>query len=694
MATKKKKKTTKAKPAKKASSRSAKKPMKKPVQKSTRKPAKASAKKKTAKVSAQKPEKVSVRKPVQKSKKAPVKTAAVKKTARGSTKRRAFITDTVLRDAHQSLLATRMRTSDMIDACPMLDRVGYWSLEVWGGATFDSCLRFLKEDPWERLRTLRKALPKTKLQMLLRGQNIVGYRHYADDVVEKFVERAADNGIDVFRIFDALNDLRNLEVAMRAAKKTKAIVEGTICYTTSPVHTHEGFVKMAKRLEEMGADVICVKDMAGLLTPFAISDLVTKLKKKVKLPVHIHSHDSSGLAAMSYLKGIEAGADIVDTAISSVASGTAQPPTESLVVALRDSPYDTGLDLSLLSEIAEHFKLIRKKYKRFETVYSGVNTKTLVVQVPGGMISNLAQQLKEQDAIDRMGEVLDEIPRVRKEMGYPPLVTPSSQVVGTQATLNVLTGERYKVITSETRNYFKGLYGTPPGKVDPTAKKKAIGTEKSIDCRPADLLEPELDKVTREVDGKAKSVEDVLSYALFPMVALEFFEQRAAGTLEPEPLEEPEDGDTHPHHLAPSEFNITVHGETYRVKVAGAGHKAEGKRPFFIKIDERLEEVMVESLTEVLPTTAGVIEEDSIPQSVRPKPSKEGDVTTPVPGKVTTIKVSVGDKVTAGDTLLTVEAMKMENEVHAPVDGEVKRMLVKVGDQVNPDETLIEIEPE
>ncbi|MCK4738340.1 MAG: sodium-extruding oxaloacetate decarboxylase subunit alpha [Deltaproteobacteria bacterium] len=605
---------------------------------------------------------------------------------------RAQITDTVLRDAHQSLLATRMRTSDMLGACKMLDQVGYWSLEVWGGATFDACLRFLKEDPWERLKTLRKKLPNTRLQMLLRGQNLVGYRHYADDVVEKFVEKSASNGIDVFRIFDALNDLRNVEVAIKAAKKAKATVEGTICYTTSPVHSNEGFLKLGKDLENMGADVICIKDMAGLLTPKAATELVTLLKKKISLPIHIHSHDSSGLAAMSYLKGIEAGADIIDTAISSMGSGTSQPPTESLVVALKDTPYDTGLDLGLLSDIAEYFKKVRKKYKRFETVYSGVNTKTLVVQVPGGMISNLALQLKEQDAIDKMDEVLDEIPRVRKDMGYPPLVTPSSQVVGTQATINVLTGERYKVITSETRNYFKGLYGTAPGKVDPKARKLAVGNEKAITCRPADLLEPELDKLTREVGNKAKGVEDVLSYALFPMVALEYLEERANGKLEPEPLEAPEDTGPHPHHLAPSEFNITVHGESYRVKVAGAGHKVEGKRPFFIKIGNRMEEVMVESLTEVLPTTAGVIEGDSIPQSVRHKPQSEGDVTTPVPGRVTAIKVSVGDSVSEGDTVMTVEAMKMENEVHAAISGEVKRILVKVGDSVNPDETLIEIE--
>ncbi|HHL40497.1 MAG TPA: oxaloacetate decarboxylase subunit alpha [Deltaproteobacteria bacterium] len=611
--------------------------------------------------------------------------------------RKTHITDTVLRDAHQSLLATRLRTTDMLEVVTLLDKVGYWSLEVWGGATFDACLRFLKEDPWERLRVLRKALPNTRLQMLLRGQNLVGYRHYSDDVVSMFVSRAAKNGIDVFRIFDALNDIRNLETAVRAAREAKATVEAAICYTTSPVHTHEGFADMAERLAEMGADTICIKDMAGLLSPSAAFDLVTKIKARVSLPVHVHSHDSSGLASMSYLKAVEAGADIVDTAISSLGSGTSQPPTESIVAALRNTPYDTGLDLSLLAEIAEVVKGIRRKYKRFESEFTGIDPRTLVVQIPGGMISNLAHQLKEQDALDKMDEVFDEIPRVRKDMGYPPLVTPTSQVVGTQATLNVLMGERYKVVTSETRNYFKGLYGRPPGEVDRAVMKKAIGDEEAITCRPADLLEPELDRLTRDIDGKAKNIEDILSYALFPIVALEFFEQREAGTLEPEPLEVPEERESEGQlvsRLAPSEFLVTVHGETYNIKVAGAGHKVEGKRPFFLMIDNRLEEVMIESITEVIPTTAGEIEGVLSAESSRPKARKEGDVTTPVPGKVTSIKVSVGDRVKEGDTVLTVEAMKMENEVHTPITGVVRKILVKMGDSVNPDETLLEVEPE
>ncbi len=604
------------------------------------------------------------------------------------------ITETVLRDAHQSLLATRMRTSDMLEMASELDRVGYWSLEVWGGATFDTCLRYLKEDPWERLRSLRKAIPNTRLQMLLRGQNLVGYRHYADDVVKKFIKRAVKNGVDVFRIFDALNDTRNLTTSIRAAKEAGGIVEAAICYTTSPVHTNETFADMAEKLANMGADTICLKDMAGLLTPEAAFNLISLLRERVDLPIHMHSHDSCGLASMSYLKGVEAGAGIIDTALSSLASGTSQPPTESLIAALEGTPFDTGLDLSLISEISERFRDIRKKYGRFESEHTVINTKILISQIPGGMMSNLAHQLKEQSAIDRMGEVLAEIPRVRKEMGYPPLVTPSSQVVGTQATLNVLTGERYKVITSETRNYFRNLYGTPPGPVDEEARRLAIGDEKPIDCRPADLLEPELDRMTREIDGKAHSIEDVLSYVLFPIVAMEFLEEREEGSLEPEPLETPEEAlpEAPMPHFAPTEFIATVHGESYKVKIAGSGHKVEGKRPFFVMIDNRLEEVMIETLSEIIPTMAGEVETPSMSESYRPKARAEGDVTTPIPGKVTSIKVAEGDTVEEGDVVLTVEAMKMENKVHTPIAGVVKKILVKIGDSVNPDETLIEIE--
>ncbi|MFQ5901675.1 MAG: pyruvate/oxaloacetate carboxyltransferase, partial [Thermodesulfobacteriota bacterium] len=504
-----------------------------------------------------------------------------KNNKKNNKKKEVKITDTVLRDAHQSLLATRMRTEDMLSVAEKLDRVGYWSLEMWGGATFDTCLRFLKEDPWQRLRELKKAMPNTRLQMLLRGQNIIGYRHYPDDVLKKFIERAVKNGIDVFRIFDALNDIRNMEVSIKTVKAFNSTAEAAISYTISPVHSNDLFVETALRLEDMGADIICIKDMAGLLSPYVTYRLVEKLKKKISLPIHIHSHDSSGMAFISYLKGIEAGADIVDTAMSPMASGTSQPPTESLVAALKDTVYDSGLDLTLLSEIAEDVREIRKKYKRFESEYTGINTKILISQIPGGMISNLASQLKEQNVLEQMDAVLNEVPKVREDLGYPPLVTPTSQVVGSQATLNVLTGERYKIITSEIKNYLKGLYGRPPGKINEDLIKKALGEDKPVTCRPADLLEPELEKTSRELGGKARDIEDVLSYALFPNVALEYFEQREQGTLTPEPLEEapePEDKKEPSRlpFLAPSEFNITVHGESYHVKVSGVGHKVEG----------------------------------------------------------------------------------------------------------------------
>ncbi len=442
------------------------------------------------------------------------------------------ITDTVLRDAHQSLLSTRMKTKDMLPIIDKMDQVGYWSVEMWGGATFDTCLRYLKEDPWERLRALRKKFKNTKLQMLLRGQNIVGYRHYPDDVLEAFIERAAANGIDIFRIFDALNDVRNMQKSIEFVKKYGKIAEGAISYTLSPVHNNDYFVKVAKQLADLGVDTICIKDMAGLLSPYDAFDLVEKLKKEVGLPVHLHCHATSGLAHMSYLKGIEAGADIIDTAISSMSQGTSQPPTESMVAALKNTPYDTGLDIELLGEIADYFSNVREKYKDFESRFVGVDTKVLIYQVPGGMMSNLETQLKAQGALHRLKEVLEEIPRVRKDLGYPPLVTPTSQIVGTQATINVLMGKRYAVFTKETINLLKGMYGRSIAPFDPEVQKKALKGEKPIDCRPADLLKPELDKLKKEIGSLAQSLEDVLSYALFPQVAKEFFELREKGEIE------------------------------------------------------------------------------------------------------------------------------------------------------------------
>jgi len=439
-----------------------------------------------------------------------------------------YITDVVLRDAHQSLLATRMRTEDMLPIAGKLNRVGYWSLEVWGGATFDSMMRFLNEDPWQRVRALREAMPDTRLQMLLRGQNVVGYRNYADDVVREFVRLAARAGIDVFRIFDALNDPRNLAVAIEAVLEQGKWAEGTISYTKSPVHSVATFLEFAGQLVAMGVQSICIKDMAGLLDPTDAYELVAALKQAYPdILIHVHSHYTSGMASMAYLKAVEGGADILDCAISSMSMGTSHPPTETMVAALASTDRATGLDLELLEEISEYFREVRKKYKAYESPFTAVDPGVLLWQIPGGMISNLSSQLKEQGALDRMNEVLEEVPRVRKELGYPPLVTPTSQIVGTQATLNVLMG-RYKMITKETKAYVQGYYGRPPGAIDPEVRKLCIGDEAPIEVRPADLLEPELPQRRAELEaaGVKFSEEDLVSYALFPQVALEFFARR------------------------------------------------------------------------------------------------------------------------------------------------------------------------
>ncbi len=440
------------------------------------------------------------------------------------------ITETVLRDAHQSLIATRMSTEEMIPILSAMDEVGFYSAEVWGGATFDSCLRFLDEDPWERLRIIRKGMPNTKLQMLFRGQNMLGYRHYADDVIDYFVKKSVDNGIDIMRIFDALNDIRNLEAAIKATKKVGAHLQACISYTISPVHNIEYFVKYAKQLEDTGADSICIKDMAGLLTPYTTYDLVKALKETVKIPVQLHSHYTSGLASMSHLKAIEAGVDIIDTAMSPLAMGTSHPATESMVAALAGTPYDTGLDLNKLNVVREHFAKLRQKYLDsglLNPKVLGVDANTLLYQVPGGMLSNLVSQLKQAGKEDQLDAVLREIPNVRKDAGYPPLVTPSSQIVGTQAVLNVITGERYKMVTKEFKGIIRGEYGRTPVPVDPEFRKQIIGDEKPIDCRPADLLENELDKLKAEMPSKYyEQEEDVLSYAQFGAVAEKFFEKR------------------------------------------------------------------------------------------------------------------------------------------------------------------------
>ncbi|MEW6308537.1 MAG: pyruvate carboxylase subunit B [Bacillota bacterium] len=436
------------------------------------------------------------------------------------------LTDTTLRDAHQSLLATRMRTADMLPIAPKLDAVGFHSLEVWGGATFDTCMRFLSEDPWERLRSLRQAFSRTKLQMLLRGQNLVGYKHYPDDVVDEFVRLAVHNGIDIIRIFDALNDVRNLERAMAAAKRAGAHVQATVVYTTSPVHNVAHYVDTARTLAGLGADSICIKDMAGILSPPVAYELVSRLKAALPLPLQLHCHYTSGMAAMTYLKAIEAGCDIVDTATSSLSLGTSQPPTESMVAALAGTPYATGLDLALLTEIAEYWRGVRKGYAQFD-VATTVDTNVLRFQIPGGMVSNFVSQLKEAKALDKLPQVLEEVARVRTDFGYPPLVTPSSQIVGAQASLNVLGGERYKLVSTETRAYLKGLYGRPPGEVDAAVRRQVIGDERPIDHRPADDLPPGLDEAKRGAGAYMEQPEDVLSYAMFPQVAEKFFQERA-----------------------------------------------------------------------------------------------------------------------------------------------------------------------
>lgn len=441
------------------------------------------------------------------------------------------ITETVLRDAHQSLIATRMTTDQILPIVEKMDQIGYHSLEAWGGATFDACLRFLNEDPWERLRKIKDKAKKTPLQMLFRGQNVLGYRHYADDVVEYFVQKSIANGIDILRIFDALNDVRNLKCAINACKKEKGHVQATVCYTISPVHNIESFVKMAKELEEMGADSICIKDMAGLLLPYTAYDLVKAMKETVKIPIQLHTHYTSGVASMTYLKAIEAGVDVVDCAISPMAMGTSQPPTEPMVATLQGTPYDTGYDLQKLTEIAEYFKPLRDEYLKsglMNTKVMGVDVNTLLYQVPGGMLSNLVSQLKQQGKEEKLDEVLKEVPRVRADLGYPPLVTPSSQIVGTQAVLNVLMGERYKMITKETKGLVRGEYGKTPVEIAPEIVKKIIGDEERITCRPADKIAPEMDTLRKKCAQWIEQDEDVLSYALFDQVATKFFEYRQA----------------------------------------------------------------------------------------------------------------------------------------------------------------------
>lgn len=612
------------------------------------------------------------------------------------------VSDLVLRDGHQSLIATRLRTDDMLPICGKLDQVGFWSLEAWGGATFDACVRFLKEDPWERLKRLRKALPNTRIQMLLRGQNLLGYRHYADDVVRDFVQKAADNGVDVFRVFDAMNDIRNMRVAIEAVKKSGKHAQGAISYTVSPVHDIDYFVAMARELTEMGVDSIAIKDMAGLLTPYASYELVKAIKAATPLPVNSHSHATAGLSTMVHMKAVEAGVDIIDCVNSSFSEGASHATTESLVAALAGTEYDTGLDLGLLQEISAYFREVRKKYWQFEMDSHLVDTRILTSQVPGGMISNLVNQLKEQGALNRLDDVMHEIPRVREDLGYPPLVTPTSQIVGTQAVLNVLTGGRYKSVTNEVKNYLLGRYGRAPGSVNEEVKKLAVGNQEVITCRPADLISDELDKLRGEIEGLAKCDEDVLTYAMFPDLGRTFLQERAAGTLTPEPLLSPEAKNAPAAgapQYAPNEFKVTLHGETYHIRITGTGRGDDSERPFYVHVDGVSEEVLVETLDEIEVSGGGSGGTRKAGKAggaagKRPRPSHAGHVTTAMPGTIVDVKVKVGDKVKAGDGVLIIEAMKMENEVQAAASGTVVAVFVAKGDAVTPDEALVEIQPE
>ena len=570
-----------------------------------------------------------------------------------------LITDTTLRDAHQSLIATRMRTSDMLPIAEELDKVGFFSLEVWGGATFDACIRFLNEDPWERLRQLRSKVKNTRLQMLLRGQNLVGYRHYPDDVLREFIRLAVKNGVDVFRVFDALNDIRNMELAIKVVKEHGSHAQGTICYTTSPVHTIEGFVEMGATLEEMGCDSVCVKDMAGLISPAKTTELITAMKKKVTIPVSLHSHCSSGMAPASYFAGAEAGVDMLDTAFSAFGWGTSQPPTESIVALLQGTPFDTGLELEPLYQIGEYFARISNKYRMlFTAEATRPNVNVLLHQIPGGMLSNLVSQLREQNALDRMGEVLEEIPRVRKDLGYPPLVTPTSQVVGIQAVFNVLSGARYKQVTQEVKNYFLGQYGKAPAPMDEEIQKQVIGDEKPITVRPADVLEPELARLKDDAHklGILHTEEDLITYALYPQVAVKFLRGELKEEIIPSPADVSAAGSAAPADL-PAEFSVDVDGEVFNVKVSSVlGKTVAAGEPKKLK---------------------------EIPQ---------GAVVSPMAGMILAIKVKVGDSVNEGDGVATIEAMKMQNEVHSPHSGVVREIFAYEGELVDSGDVLVVVE--
>jgi len=590
------------------------------------------------------------------------------------------ITDVVLRDAHQSLFATRLRLDDMLPIAGKLDQVGYWSVETWGGATFDSCIRYLGEDPWHRIRALKAAMPNTRQQMLLRGQNLLGYRHYADDVVKKFVERAAINGVDVFRVFDAMNDTRNLETAIKAVLENDRHAQGTISYTSSPVHDLTMWVDQAKRIEDMGAHSLCIKDMAGLLKPYAAFELVTSLKQAIDIPIQLHSHATTGLSTATILKSIEAGIDTVDTSISSMSMTYGHSPTETVVAMMEDTERHTGLNIELLEEIAAYFRDIRKKYAKWEGALKGVDSRILVAQVPGGMLTNMESQLREQGAGDRLDEVLEEIPRVRKDLGYIPLVTPTSQIVGTQAVLNVLTGERYKSITAETAGVLKGEYGAAPAPFDTELQTRVLEGAAVITCRPADLLEPEMDKLTAELQAHVvndnieletgeREADDVLTYALFPQVGLKFLANRNnPDAFEPAPALATEKAAAVTTSVTPSgpeTYTVNVNGESYVVEVDAGGEITHYEN-------------------------AAVGSAPSAP--VAPAPVGAGEaVTAPLAGTIWKVEVNAGQAVQQGDVLLILEAMKMETQIVAEKNGVVASVSVKPGDTVQVGDHLVAI---
>ncbi len=593
-----------------------------------------------------------------------------------NTKSKLGITDVVLRDAHQSLFATRLRLDDMLPIAAKLDEVGFWSLESWGGATFDACIRFLGEDPWERIRELKKAMPNTPQQMLFRGQNILGYRHYADDIVDKFVERAAVNGIDVFRIFDAMNDPRNLEAAINAVRKQEKHAQGTLSYTVSPVHSVSGWVEMGKQLESMGADSIAIKDMAGLLTPYIAFELITELKKVVSIPIHMQCHATTGMSTATYLKSVEAGIDNVDTAISSMSMTYGHSPTESLVAILDGTDRETGLDITLLEEIAAYFREVRKKYAAFEGSLKGIDSRILVAQVPGGMLTNLEGQLKEQNAAEKLDEVLLEIPRVREDLGFIPLVTPTSQIVGTQSVLNVLTGERYGNITKETEGVLKGEYGATPAPVNADLQQKVLQGQAAVTCRPADLLVPEFETLKQELISleSEKALifgenidDDVLTYALFPQPGLKFLANRNnPDAFEPAPQLTANSVDAQrpePTVIGGTEvYTVEVQGQAYVVSVTPGGD--------------------IESTTPV----ASQQTQTSVPVSTT---QTSTGITAPLAGNVFKVLVNAGDVVVSGDVVVVLEAMKMETEIRASTGGVVSQVLAREGDAVAVGATLV-----